>query len=140
LHNLLGTSPGGYLLQSLVKIASGLDEYAPFGYETRSRRQRILGRLELLCDDGAGDLFDRHSESLHLLILLNRQEKFKYLLVAGNNIDVNKQWENSGWTPLHLANQEDKEDMIALLIGHGADLEITDKYRRRPDYYKERRI
>jgi hypothetical protein len=138
LDNLLGSGPGGYLLQSFVKIASGLDEYAAFGDEIRSRRLRILGRLKLLCDDGAGDIFDKHSESLHLAILLNRQEKLKYLLIAGKNTRVNMKWEKSEWTPLHLAVQEDRQDMVALLIEYGADSELMDKYMRRPDYYRER--
>jgi hypothetical protein len=139
LHDLLGSGPGGYLFRSLITIASGLDEYAPFSDESSLRRQRTIKRLKLLCEDGAGDLFDIHSESLHLSVLLSRQHKLKQLLVNGQNTDVNKKWQNSGWTPLHLAVQEDKQDMAALLIEYGADSEITDKYMRPPKhYYKER--
>lgn len=140
LHKLLGSEPGGYLYKSLIEIASGLDEYAAWGDETRHRRKRTLGRLGLLCDDGAGDLFDRHSESLHLSVLLNRQNKLQQLLVNDQNTDVNEKWRNSGWTPLHLAVQEDNQDMVALLMEYRADLEVTDKYRRRPDHYRERKM
>jgi len=139
LHNLLGSRPGGYLLQSLLIIASWLDEYWAFGGETRSRRQRILNRLKLLCEDGADDIFYEHSESLHLSVLLDRQDKLEQILINGQGTDVNEKWPNSGWTPLHLAFQEDKPDMVALLIKHGGDSQITDKYIRRPDFYKERR-
>ncbi|KAH0565067.1 hypothetical protein GP486_001549 [Trichoglossum hirsutum] len=139
LHDLLGSEPGGYLYRSLVTIASGLDEYAEFGIETRLRRQKILKRLELLCEDGAGDLFDEFSESLHLSVLLNRRDKFKKLLVNSRKADLDRQWENSLWAPLHLAIQEDNHDMVAMLVENGADLEIVDKYMRRPDYYRNER-
>lgn len=133
------SSSRGYLLPSLLEIASGLDEKAAFGDEVRLRRKRILERLRLLCDDGAEEAFDKYSESIHLSILLDRQERFRQLLAASEDIHLNQQWEYSGWTPLHLAFQEDKQDMVALLIEHGADLGIKYKYNRRPDYYKELR-
>jgi len=139
LHNLLGLGSGSYLLSSLVTIASVLDEHTAFGDETRLRRQRILKRLKLLCEDGAEELFFKHSKSLHLSVLLNHQDKLKQLLGNGQNAGANEKWQNSGWTPLHLAIQEDRQDMVALLVEHGANSGITDKYMRRPDYYKERR-
>ncbi|KAK8926864.1 Ankyrin repeat, PH and SEC7 domain containing protein secG [Metarhizium anisopliae] len=137
LNQFFKSGSGGYLLQSLLEIASGLDEIAAFGDEVRLRRKRILERLRLLCDDGAGEVFDKHSKSLHLSVLLNHLDKFRELLATGKDIDVDEKWENSGWTPLHLAFQEDKQDVVALLIKYGADPDINDKYNRRPDYYKE---
>ncbi|KFG77469.1 Pfs, NACHT and Ankyrin domain protein [Metarhizium anisopliae] len=137
LNQLFKSGSGGYLLQSLVEIASGLDEIAAFGDEVRLRRKRILERLRLLCDDGAGEVFDKHSKSLHLSVLLNHLDKLRELLATGKDIDVDEKWQNSGWTPLHLAFQEDKQDVVALLIEYGADSDINDKYNRRPDYYKE---
>lgn len=139
LHSLLGTGSGGYLLQSLLAIASGLDEYAAFGEETALRRKTILERLKLLCEDGAGDLFYEYSESLHLSVLLGREGKLNRLLSNGRNSNVNEKWKNSGWTPLHLAEQQDRQDMVALLDQHGADSEVTDKYARRPNYYRVQR-
>lgn len=138
LHQFLRSGSGGYLLQSLVEVASELDETAAFDDGVRLRRQGILGRLHLLCDDGAGEVFDKYSMSLHLSVLLNRQDKLKQLLAAGKDVDVDGKWENSGWTPLHLAFQENKQDMVALLIEVGANLETNDKYKRCPDYYKEK--
>jgi ankyrin repeat protein len=136
LHELLGSGPGGYLLQALETTALGLDDYADFSNE---RRRKILNRLELLCKDGAVDLFDKHSESLHLSVLLDRQDKLKHLLSDGKKSDVNKHWPKSGWTPLHLAFQENREHMVSLLSGHGADSEALDRHRRPPKYYRKER-
>jgi hypothetical protein len=136
LHELLGSGPGGYLLQYFILIASELDEIAPFSTTTRIRRQMTIQRLILLCKDGAGELLDEHLSSIHLSVLLDRQDAIRHILDTKKTIDVNKKWKNSGWTPLHLAVQEGKETMVTLLMGCGANPDIVDEARRPPEYYK----
>ena len=139
LQKFFGHDEGGYLYQALKRIASALDDNGDFDLElTKRRRRRTLDRLKLLCEDGAGNFFDQYSDSLHLSILLRRQDKFQSLLdryKCGHD-EISQPWDVSGWTPLHLALQERVTAFADLLINYGANQAALDSHLKSPEEYR----
>ena len=134
LHSLLGNSLGGYHLQALETISLGLDTREPFTSRiSKFHREKIIGRLNFLCEDGAEELFCHYGKSLHLAVLLKQKEKLQTLLQ--DERDPNEQWKLSGWTPLHLATQEGSQAMINILIGAKADRMVKDSAGFIPENY-----
>ena len=130
LDRLLGQSQAGYLHDAFYRIAGNLDTKETF--ENRSvkvRRATVIKRLELLCDDGLGPVFDAQQESpnmrLHIAVLLKREAAFSQALELPEAI--NSRWADSGWTPLHLAAQENNAEMYTRLIEAKADPLVPDK-------------
>ncbi|XP_053461707.1 2-5A-dependent ribonuclease isoform X2 [Nycticebus coucang] len=61
-------------------------------------------------------------EDNHLLIKAVRKGDVKLVQqLLERGADVNFQEEEGGWTPLHNAVQINREDIVDLLLGHGAD-------------------
>lgn len=138
LDGLLGQSQAGYLHDAFYRIADHLDTKETF--ETRSvkvRRATLIKRLELLCDDGVGPLFDTQQGSpnmrLHIAVLLNREAAFNRALDMPEAI--NSGWADSGWTPLHLAAQENNVEMYTRLIEAEANPLVTDKSGHIASFY-----
>jgi Ankyrin repeats (3 copies) len=126
LENELGHKPGGFILQAFLRIAKNLD-VTTFGTQTSiMQRKRLLARLELLLKDGAEVPFQEHSRSLHLAILLDKDRMLKTLLSKGQNPD--ETWQNSGWTPLHLAAQQGNTEMAEELLEANADPATVDRH------------
>ncbi len=130
LHGLLGQSQAGYLDAAFYQIASQLDTKETF--ESRSvkvRRATLIKRLKLLCDDGAGSIFDEQpglpKMRLHIAVLLDRKVAFDQALEMPQAINAG--WPDSGWTPLHLAAQEKNIKMYTRLIEANADPLVGDK-------------
>ena len=118
------------LFNAFYIIAGHLDTKETF--ENRSvkvRRATLRKRLELLCDDGVGPVFDTQQGSpnmrLHIAVLLNREAAFGQALEMPEA--VNSGWADSGWTPLHLAAQENNVEMYTRLIEAKADPLAPDK-------------
>lgn len=119
LHNILGSGPGGYRLQCFIRLSDHLDDARVFGSEgSKQRRTNIVDRLKLLCFDGVKDVFYQYANSietaLHLLILLDEQDKLASIMESKKI--CNERWRNSLWTPLHIAAQEGKVEMVNLLL------------------------
>ena len=138
LHNLLGQSEAGYLHGSLYVLAEQLDTKEC--YESRSvrlRRKILITRLNNLCDDGAGTLFDTQpgplNMKLHIAVLLNRKAAFEQAIRMPQA--VNSSWKDSGWTPLHIAAQERNKDMYDQLLEAGAGFFVQDKSENVPEFY-----
>jgi hypothetical protein len=125
LENDLGHKPGGFILQAFLRIAKNLD-ITSFGAQTSIlQRKRLLARLDLLLRDGAEVPFQEQSRSLHLAILFNKDRMLKNLLMKGQNPD--ESWQNSGWTPLHLAAQQGKEELVQTLLEANAEPATLDR-------------
>ena len=119
LHNILGSGPGGYRLQCFLRLSDDLDDPKMYGSQaSKNQRANIVNRLKLLCFDGVKDVFYQYVHSietaLHLLILLDEQDKFARVMESKKV--CNERWKNSLWTPLHVAAQEGKVDMVNLLV------------------------
>lgn len=137
LHGYLGQSEGGYLHDALYIIAGQLDTKESF--ESRSvkvRRASLIKRLNHLCDDGAGVVFDTTpgppNMRLHIAVLLRREAAFEEAIQIPQA--VNSRWTDSGWTPLHLAAQEKNVNMYLRLLEAKADAFMTDAYDDTPDH------
>ncbi len=129
LHGLLGQSQFGYLYDALYMIAGQFDTKEGFGSRSvKFRRKTLISRLEKLCDDGAGQIFDTQQGSpkmrLHVAVLLNREVAFSQTLKVP--AAINSRWSSSGWTPLHLAAQEGNLEMFHRLIEAKADAYVLD--------------
>ena len=115
-------------------VASQLDSERPFDHRiSKNRRRAILNRMKLLCEDGAGQIFCVHGQSLHIAVLLGDKYKVQQLLEAGK--DVREKWENSGWAALHLAAQTNYSDIARILCDHGANPEDEDTFKHSANYY-----
>ncbi|OKL64318.1 hypothetical protein UA08_00742 [Talaromyces atroroseus] len=126
LENELGHKPGGLILQAFLRIAKNLD-ITTFGTQTSiMQRKRLLARLKLLLKDGVEVPFQEHSRSLHLAILLNKNRMLETLLLKWQNPD--ETWQNSGWTPLHLAAQQGNTGMAEKLLEANADPATLDRH------------
>ena len=133
LHGLLGQSHAGYLHDAFYKIAGELD--TKVGFDNRSvrvRRQTLIKRLQLLCDDGAGSMFDAQpgppDMRLPIAVLLDRENAFNQALETLQAIS--NRWPDSGWTPLHLAAQENNVGMYTRLLTANADPLVRDEQGR----------
>lgn len=60
------------------------------------------------------------------------QEDVVELLCAQDGINLNAEGQNIGERPVHLASESDYPDVIAVLVGKGADLNIADRVGRSP--------
>jgi hypothetical protein len=87
---------------------------------TRETRKNLLKRLQKLLDAGAGEQFERYGTCIHTAVLLKRHEKVRQLIFRGEN--VKKRWRISGWTPLHLAVQNEDKEMVRILIDYDTEL------------------
>jgi ankyrin repeat protein len=131
---VLGGKPGGFTYQAFLHISKGLDTPASFDLEhTKSQRQKLVGRLELLLKDGAAEAFRIHSRSLHLAVLLRNKELLQRLLDEGQNPD--ESWPISGWTALHLATQENRKDLVDALLKAETKANTKDKFGHTPLSY-----
>ncbi|KAI0449508.1 hypothetical protein F5B21DRAFT_509071 [Xylaria acuta] len=120
----------GYLLNAVLILGNWLDDQDSWHLKsTRRRRRSVLKRLRVLCDeDGADDVFDRLGNSLHLAVLLKREDKVKKM-VQDNPSLVNDKWQRSEWTALHLACQtEGSEHLQQWLRDAGADDTLEDRH------------
>lgn len=87
--------------------------------------QRIFDQLHRTADFEETDFSDVNAcstdgdNALHCIVRWNDLDAAKALLDAG--IDVNKAGD-LGYTPLHVACVQGNEQMVKLLIDHGADL------------------
>ena len=146
LHGLLGQSQAGYLDAAFYQIASQLDTKESFGSRSvKVRRATLIKRLTLLCDDGAGSIFDEQlgpaKMKLHIAVLLNRKAAFDQAVEMSQAI--NARWSDSGWTPLHLAAQEKNIEMYTRLIEANADPLVRDRGGHIASFYipqSERRM
>ncbi|CZR43680.1 uncharacterized protein FPRO_07403 [Fusarium proliferatum ET1] len=133
LPELLGSR---FLLGAFEVIAGQLD--SENGLETRlarQQREKLLKRLGWLSRDGAIELFRKHGKSLHLAVLLGEDAKVQELLRDATEASVNKGWGKSGWTPLHLAAQNDNLGIVEMLLKSGADKGAIDEFGHVPYYY-----
>ncbi|KAJ2981655.1 hypothetical protein NUW58_g6636 [Xylaria curta] len=133
---LLGGKEGGYVLQAFKNIAEFLDTIVSYDHEeVREHRRATLERLRLLLRDGAQDHFLKHpyENTAHLLVLLGGPKHLGRTLSLGTM--CNMQWLLSGWTPLHLAAQEGKKEMVEILLKYGARKNVKDIHGRFPVKY-----
>ena len=141
LHDLLGDSQAGYLHDAFYDIARQLDTKETFDSRSvKVRRESSLKRLKLLCDDGAGSIFDTQpgppTMKLHLAVLLDREAAFNQALESSQA--VNSPWPDSGWTPLHLAAQEKNFGMylrLHQLLEANAEQLVSDRDGHVASYY-----
>ena len=68
---------------------------------------------------------------LHEAVASGHQKVLDFLLQRTNNAHVNCR-ANSGYTPLHLAASSGHGECVRVLLGHGADIAITDEYGKTP--------
>ena len=140
-YALLGAETGGYLLKAFYLVAELLDDIEPLGdANARKHRKDTLRRLRDLWEDGVEKLFLKHPKefSLHALALLDlpgadRTKYFNELVIS--QPDVNKQWRQSRWTPLHLAAQTRNMDLVERLLVLGANKDRLDLHGRTPSFY-----
>jgi hypothetical protein len=86
---VLGGKPAGFTDQAFPDMSKGLDTPALFDLKnTKTQRQKLVGRLKLLLNDGGAETFRIHSRSLHLATLLDNNELLKRLLDQGQNIHL----------------------------------------------------
>ncbi len=134
LINVLGPPSSNFVFNAFTRIAARLDSLDSFESRiTKERREKLLKRLMLLCEDGADCLFEDHGESIHLGVLLGRDGKVERLLEQEK--DVNEKWDLSGWTPLHLAAQAGNFKIATVLLRFNADKSVGDKFGHTPYYY-----
>lgn len=68
--------------------------------------------------------------ALHHAALLNDTARVQQL-VTSKKIDVNEQ-DNEGFSALHLAAQENRKDIVRILLDHGATVDIKDNHGNTP--------
>jgi len=68
---------------------------------------------------------------LHEAVASGHQKVLDFLLERTSNAHVNCR-ANSGYTPLHLAASSGHGECVRVLLGHGADIGITDEYGKAP--------
>ncbi|CVL06124.1 uncharacterized protein FMAN_03889 [Fusarium mangiferae] len=141
-HNLLGGHEGGYILQAFKLVSELLDDIVPFHDQgAKDRRKGIIQRLGLLWKDGAEAPFMEHLNdfSLHILVLLPLSPKTRatHFRKAITSTRVNARWQRSRWTPLHLAVQEGKKEIVADLLDNGANKDKEDIHKYVPRHYAD---
>jgi hypothetical protein len=136
-EQLLGGEPLGYEYQAFLQITPILDTFAPYTQVTKTQRKKLLERLILLLTDGpeAMHTFQTHSRSLHLAVLLNKEDLLKRLLSSDGQQNPDEPWPNSKWTALHLAVQQKKLEFVDLLLKAGADVNVEDVHEMKPLFY-----
>lgn len=146
IHALLGGGGGGYFVQALRKVAELLDTIVHFEHEeAKEHRKQTLARLLKLLDDRDGGqrlssvVAQPYEYTVHLLVLLGKPKDLKHFLDSSKDIDVNAQWKRSLWTPLHIAAQEGKREMVETLRQFGASKMVKDFHGRRPVEYAKLR-
>ena len=144
LDGLVGQTQAGYLHDAFYKIAGQLDTKEAFDKRSvKVRRETSLKRLKLLCDDGAGSIFDAQpgppGMKIHIAVLLDREAAFNQASEVAQAINL--RWPDSGWTPLHLAAQQKNFRMYTRLLEVNADPLVSDNkghsarfYLPQPDY------
>jgi ankyrin repeat protein len=68
--------------------------------------------------------------ALHHAVLMNDIPRVQQL-VTSKKIDVNEQ-DDEGFSALHLAAQENRKDIVRILLGHGAVVDIRDNNGNTP--------
>jgi hypothetical protein len=135
-HSVLSVQPGGYILQAFKLVAELLDDVVPYERsEAKDSRKNTIKRLQLLLNDGAHRPFYTHpyEYSAHLYIVLGDISRLQSLLSSG--VDPNTKWRRSLLTPLHVATQEGKQEMVELLLNFGANKSMRDLHDRLPADY-----
>lgn len=132
---------GGYHLKAFYMVADLLDDVEPYERKKpNAHRIATIQRLGDLWKDGANAPFLKwpNEFSLHVLILLDIPEKDRDQMFDKRglrDVDVNKQWKKSRWTPLHLAAQTKNLSVVKRLIGMGAHSHRPDLHGHLPGYY-----
>ncbi|KAL9119257.1 MAG: hypothetical protein Q9187_004189 [Circinaria calcarea] len=137
-HSILGKTSHSYLYRAFALVATQLDDYHNFFKDsTKDRRDSLLKRLDTLLKDGADDVFNKVTDvdSLHLCVLLGKEQQLVHLLNQNTVDATNSKWPRSGWTPLHLAAQEGQPGMVRQLLERGASRHIKDIYDQIPEQY-----
>ena len=140
-NELLGGREGGYILQSFKFVAQLLDDIAPLeDKKAQDYRKVTLTRLETMWKDGAKDPFLKYPTefSLHILVLLplSNKDRMKQLEnCMRSDPPLNFQWPRSRWTPLHLAAQTGRQEVVQYLLDHGASRDKLDVHSRKPFSY-----
>lgn len=135
-HSLLSAQPGGYLLQAFKLVAEILDDVVPYDHlKAKDNRKSTVKRLDLLLADGARHPLFIHpyEHSAHLYVVLDQPPRLQALLSSG--IDPNFKWRRSHLTPLHVAAQEGKQDMVKILLKFGANKSMKDLHDQLPVDY-----
>ncbi|KAF3932471.1 Ankyrin-3 [Dactylella cylindrospora] len=125
-RDVLRDNTENYTYRAFIEVSRGLDAMSSYSSDTKasSPRKKLLGRLELLLTDGAEESFREHSKSLHLAVLLNKEDILKRLLSEGQSPD--EQWLATRWTAIHLAAQENQLASATMLLEAGANVHIQD--------------
>lgn len=135
-HSLLSAQPGGYVLQAFKLVAEILDDVVPYDQlEAKVNRESTIERLRVLLTDGARQsLFNHPYEySAHLYVVLYQPKRLQALLSSG--IDPNIEWKHSRLTPLHVAAQEGKQEMVKILLSFRARKSMKDLHDQLPVDY-----
>ena len=68
---------------------------------------------------------------LHEAVASGHHKVLQFLLVKAGDGHVNCR-ANSGYTPLHLAASSGHAECVRVLLGHNADISVTDEYGKSP--------
>lgn len=72
-------------------------------------------------------------KTLHDALQKNDMKELRWLIKKGEDVNLKDGWK--GFTPLHLAVDENKEEMVKVLISEGAHIDAPDSMGKTPIFY-----